>query len=55
MASSATSSSTGMTAEVDSKIWLAKGIGAIRSEQSGASLDVAGTLTMELVSTNLVP
>jgi len=53
--SSATNSTTGMTAEIDTKSWFAKGIGPIRTEQSGASLDVAETLILELVSTNLVP
>lgn len=55
LTSSATSSVTGMTAEVNGTSWLAKGIGMIRSEQSGTNLDVAGPLTLELVSTNLVP
>ncbi len=53
--SSATDPTTGMTAEIDTKSWFAKGIGLIRTEQSGASLDVDGTLVLELVSTNLVP
>jgi hypothetical protein len=54
-ASTATSSTTGMTAQIVGTLWLAKGIGMIRSEESGTSLDVAGPLTEELVSTNLVP
>jgi hypothetical protein len=44
-----------MTAQIVGTLWLAKGIGMIRSEESGTSLDVAGPLTEELVSTNLVP
>ena len=55
MTSSATSSTTGTTAVVDGTLWFAKGIGMIRSEQSGTSLGVAGPLIEELVSTNLVP
>jgi len=55
MTSSATSSTTGTTAVVDGTFWFAKGIGMIRSEESGTSLDVAGPLTEELVSTNLIP
>jgi hypothetical protein len=55
MTSSATSSTTGTTAVVDGTFWFAKGIGLIRSEESGTSLNVAGPLTEELVSTNLVP
>jgi hypothetical protein len=52
---SATSSTTGTTAVVDGTLWFAKGIGMIRSEQSGTSLGVAGPLIEELVSTNLIP
>jgi hypothetical protein len=37
-----------------SSLWLAKGIGTIRSEQTGDSLAVVGPLTAELLSTNLV-
>jgi hypothetical protein len=50
-----TSSTTGTTAVVDGTLWFAKGIGMIRSEQSGTSLGVAGRLIEELVSTNLIP
>ena len=55
MTTSATSSTTGTTSTADSTLWFAKGIGMIRSEQTGTSLDVTGPVTMELVSTNLVP
>lgn len=55
LTSSGTNTSTGTTSTVSGTSWYAKGIGLIRSEQTGTNLDVAGKLILELVSTNLVP
>jgi hypothetical protein len=47
--------STGVLQEGDASIWLAKGIGVIRQEQTGSTFATTGPVTSELVSTNLAP
>jgi hypothetical protein len=46
---------TGASQQGNANIWLAKGIGTIREEQTGSVFDTSGPITTELVTTNLVP
>jgi hypothetical protein len=50
-----TDPTTGMMQQGTANIWLAKGIGMIREDQSGSAFASTGAVTSELVSTSLVP
>jgi hypothetical protein len=51
----ATDPMTATTQQANASIWLAKGIGMIREQESGTTFDSTGPVTVELVSTNLAP